>query len=113
MTKDDFVDELFFNGINISLFTLPHRELLVNIGENEEIRQAAIRRLKDTCSNITFLLNGLRTEEDFERYSKAYEVSKKRWFSFLKDQGDKIDEKKFEEYKKTIQALIRFIENGK
>lgn len=113
MTKEDFVDELFMSGINISLFALPHKELLVGIGENEEMRQAAINHLKDICSNMTFLLNGLRSEDDFERYSAAYEVSKNSWLSFLKGQGEKVDEKKLDEYKRTVQALISFIENGK
>ena len=113
MTKEDFVDELFMSGINISLFALPHKELLVSIGENEEMRQAALKHLKDICSNMTFLLNGLRSEDDFDRYSKAYEISRERWFSFLKGQGEKVDEKKLEQYKKTVQTLISFIEKGK
>lgn len=113
MTKEDFVDELFINGMNISLFTLPHKDLLVNIGENEEMRMAAIKHLKDICSNMTFLLNGLRSEEDFERYSAAYEASKNSWLSFLKGQGEKVDDKKMDDYKKTVQALIDFIEQGK
>lgn len=113
MKKEDFVDELFISGINISLFTLPHKDLLVNIGENEEMRMAAIKHLKDICSNITFLLNGLRSEDDFERYSAAYEASKNSWLSFLKGQGEKVDEKKLDEYKRTVQALISIIENGK
>src|SRR5574344_318897 len=100
MKKEDFVDELFISGINISLFTLPHKDLLVNIGENEEMRMAAIKHLKDICRNITFLLNGLRSEDDFERYSAAYKASKNSWLSFLKGQGEKVDEKKLDEYKR-------------
>lgn len=113
MTKEDFVDDLFINGINISLFTLPHKDLLVNIGENEEMRMAAIKHLKDICSNMTFLLNGLRSEEDFKRYSKAYKASERDWLSFLKGQGEKVDERKMEDFKKAVQALIGIIEHGK
>ncbi len=66
MNKEDFVNEIFMNGINLSLYSIPFKDILVNIGENEEKRQVLIRHLKDLCSSTNFLLNGLRTEEDFK-----------------------------------------------
>ncbi len=111
MTKEDFVNEIFMNGINISLFALPFKDLLINIGVNEEKRQVAIRHLKDLCSDTNFLLNGLRTEEDFKRYSRDYDESKRRWLKFLKENG--IDnEEKFEEYKEVVKKFISLFENS-
>ena len=112
MTKEDFVNEIFMNGINISMFALPHKDILVNIGDNEEMRQAVIRHLKSLTSNITFLLNGLRSEEDFERYSKDYDESKRKWLSFLKENG--IDnEEKLNEYKEIVKNFISLLEDSK
>lgn len=105
ITKEDFVNEIFMTGVTISLLTLPIKELLVNIGEKEEYRQVAIRRLKDMCSSINFLLNGLRTEEDFVRYSRDYTESRREWINFLKEHG--IDsEDKFEEYKEIVKNFV-------
>lgn len=112
VTKEDFVNEIFMNGINISMYALPFKDLLVNIGENEDKRQAIIRFLKDMCSDINFLLNGLRTEEDFKRYSRDYDESKRRWLKFLKENG--IDnEEKFEEYKEATRKFVSLLENLK
>lgn len=110
MTKEDFVNEIFMNGINISLFALPFKDLLINIGVNEEKRQAAIRHLKDLCSDINFLLNGLRTEEDFIRYSRDYEESKRRWLAFLKENGIADDPEKMKEYKEVMKSFVSLFE---
>lgn len=111
MTKEDFVNEIFMNGINISMFALPHKDILINIGDNEEMRQASIRHLKDLCSNTNYLLNGLRTEEDFERYSKGYDESKRAWLSFLKEKG--IDnEEKINEYKEVVRRFVNLLEKN-
>lgn len=112
MTKEDFVDEIFMNGINISMFALPHKELLTHIGDNEEMRQAVIRHLKGLCSNTNFLLNGLRTEEDFERYSKGYDEFKRAWLSFLKENGTD-NEEKLNEYKEVVKRFVSLFENAK
>lgn len=108
-SKEDFVNEIFMNGISISLFALPFKDLLVNIGENEERRQYAIRYLKDLCSNTNFLLNGLRSEDDFARYSRDYNESRRRWLTFLKENG--IDnEEKMKEFFELVKNFVSMFE---
>jgi hypothetical protein len=109
MTKEDFVNEIFMNGINISLFALPFKDLLINIGVNEEKRQAAIRHLKDLCSDTNYLLNGLRSDEDFKKYSKDYDEAHRRWLEFLKDNGLDTQEK-LDEYKEIVRKFINLLE---
>lgn len=109
MNKEDFVNEIFMNGINISLYALPFKKILINIGENEEKRQALIRHLKDLCSDTNFLLNGLRTEEDFKRYSRDYEESHRRWLTFLKKNGIDTQEK-LDEYMHIARKFIGLFE---
>lgn len=106
MTKEDFVNEIFMTALNISLFSLPHKELLINIGKDEVRRQAAIRHLKDLCSDINFLLNGLRSDDDFKRYSKDYLESHRRWVAFLKQSGIKDDPAKLQEYQNIMRRLV-------
>lgn len=107
--KVDFVNEIFMNGINISLYSLPFKDLLVNIGENEEKRQVLIRHLKDLCSSTNFLLNGLRTEEDFKRYSRDYDESQRRWLTFLKENGIDTQEK-LDEYGEVVRKFVSLFE---
>lgn len=109
-SKEDFVNEIFMNGISISLFALPFKELLVHIGENEERRQYAIRYLKDLCSNTNFLLNGLRSEDDFVRYSGDYNESRRRWLTFLKENGLN-NEEKMKEYLEFVKKFVSMFEN--
>lgn len=113
MTKEDFVDEIFINSVDIALFVLPFKKKLVNVDDDSEERKAAIKHLKMLCSNINFLLNGLRSEKDFLRYSKGYEESMKSWFSFLKNTEFKDSDDKFISYKNKIKNIISLIENGK
>ena len=110
MNKEDFVNEIFMNGINISLYALPCKDLLVNIGEDEDKRQAVIRHLKDMCSDINFLLNGLRSEEDFVRYSRDYEESRRRWLAFLRSKGIADDPEKMKEYNEAVKKFISLFE---
>ena len=100
------------NGINISLYALPFKDLLVKIGENEEKRQALIRHLKGMCSDINFLLSGLRSEENFVRYSRDYEESRRRWLAFLKSKGIAEDPEKMKEYKEVVKKFISLFENS-
>ena len=109
MTKEDFVNEIFMNGINISLFALSFKDLLINIGENEEKRQVAIRHLKDLCSDTNFLLNGLRSEEDFKRYSRDCVETHRRWLVFLKENGIDTQEK-LDEYWEIVRKFVSLFE---
>ena len=98
------------NGINISLYSMAFKDHLVNIGKNENERKALIRYLKDLCSDINFLLNGLRSESDFERYSRDYDITQKRWLAYLKEKGIADDPKKMEEYMDIVRKFVSFIE---
>ena len=106
MTKEDFVNDIFMTGLNIALFALPHKELLVRIGENEEMRQAAICHLKDMCSNIGYLLNGLRTEQNFERYSRDYGESERRWLGILREKGIMADGERKRKYEEVVREFV-------
>ena len=113
MNKEDFVNEIFMNAVGIALTSLSHKELLTKIGEREDLRQSLISYLKGMSSEITFLLNGLRSEDDFQRYSVVADISQRKWRILLKDQNDKVDIKRLEEYSRLVKDFMSLFDPQK